>query len=254
MKATDHVPQNDLTALALGELPFEKETRLRRHVSSCDRCTALLREYSATVKGIKALGQSLPVSVSPALERRLQQLVDSQIEYDVVDLGAMGQVLFAVSERGLCYLAFVEDSLEAAEQRLARAFPGRPLRQRSEKTAAIREDLRRYTRGDLRRFHVPVDLSAVRSAFHRRVLEVTAEIPYGQTVTYGWLAEKIGRPKAARAVGGALNRNPVCIVVPCHRVLANDGALRGYRWGIWRKQRLLQLEGVPVGRGGAAGS
>jgi methylated-DNA-[protein]-cysteine S-methyltransferase len=72
-------------------------------------------------------------------------------------------------------------------------------------------------------------------------------VPYGATDTYGGLAARIGRPRAARAVGGALNRNPVPIVVPCHRVVGSSGSLVGYAGGLERKERLLALEGALLG-------
>ena len=92
-------------------------------------------------------------------------------------------------------------------------------------------------------FTVPVDLSAV-PPFHGKVLWALARIPYGQTVTYGELAARVGRPHGARAVGQAMACNPVPLVVPCHRVVASGGGLGGYRGGLDLKRRLLGLEGV----------
>jgi methylated-DNA-[protein]-cysteine S-methyltransferase len=80
------------------------------------------------------------------------------------------------------------------------------------------------------------------SDFRRRVWQVVAAIPYGQTRTYGQLAEAVGRPDRIRAVGAANGRNPLAIVVPCHRVVAGDGGLTGYAGGLARKRFLLDLE------------
>jgi len=104
-------------------------------------------------------------------------------------------------------------------------------------------DLRRYFAGE----HVDfagfeVDLTA-RSEFERAVLAATRSIPFGQTRTYGQIALAIGQPDAARAVGQALARNPACIVIPCHRVVAANGALGGFTGGIRWKETLLRLEG-----------
>ncbi|MBX6389350.1 MAG: methylated-DNA--[protein]-cysteine S-methyltransferase [Frankia sp.] len=92
---------------------------------------------------------------------------------------------------------------------------------------------------------VPVDLSGV-PEFHRRVYEVVRTIPPGSTMTYGEVAARLGMPGAARGVGRALGRNPLLLVVPCHRVLAADGALRGFSapGGTATKRRLLELEGA----------
>lgn len=90
-------------------------------------------------------------------------------------------------------------------------------------------------------FDEPVDLSGV-PQFHREVLELVRQIPYGEVRSYGWVAQQIGRPKAARAVGQALQRNPVPVIVPCHRVIASNGKLQGFGWGIDFKEWLIGLE------------
>jgi methylated-DNA-[protein]-cysteine S-methyltransferase len=82
--------------------------------------------------------------------------------------------------------------------------------------------------------------------FQRAVLEELARVPYGATSTYGALAAAIEQPRAARAVGGALNRNPIPVVLPCHRVVGADGRLVGYGGGLDRKRALLELEGVAL--------
>ena len=80
------------------------------------------------------------------------------------------------------------------------------------------------------------------TGFRRAVLEEALRIPHGETRTYGWLAEKVGRPRAARAVGRVMATNPLPIVVPCHRVIGSDGSLRGYGAGLWMKEALLRAE------------
>lgn len=112
-----------------------------------------------------------------------------------------------------------------------------------EESVAIQ--LGEYLEGHRRRFEVPVDLSAC-PAFQRRVLEACAAIDYAVVTTYAELARRVGHPGAARAVGTALARNPVPILVPCHRVLRRDGGLGGYLAGLEWKQRLLRLEGVSL--------
>ena len=80
--------------------------------------------------------------------------------------------------------------------------------------------------------------------FQRRVWEVLAEIPYGQTVTYGEIAKKLGKPSACRAVGAANGKNPLSIFLPCHRVIGTNGKLTGYAGGLPAKELLLKLEGI----------
>ena len=105
-----------------------------------------------------------------------------------------------------------------------------------------------YFSGQRRRFTMPVDMSAIETGFPREVYEVLyRDVSFGETVSYGELAEMAGRPGAARAVGNAMSRNPLPIVVPCHRVVAAGGRIGGYGpSGIPTKRFLLALEGVEL--------
>ena len=91
---------------------------------------------------------------------------------------------------------------------------------------------------------LPIDVRA--TAFQRRVWEALRQIPRGQTRTYSQIAQEIGQPTAVRAVARACATNPVAVVVPCHRVIGSDGTLTGYRWGVERKKKLLELEHAPA--------
>jgi len=107
--------------------------------------------------------------------------------------------------------------------------------------AQARSELEEYLAGKRTFFTVPVDLSEV-PTFERSALEVAAGIPYGEVRSYKWIAERLGKPDAARAVGNAMAGNPVPIIVPCHRVVKTDGGLGGYSFGLLRKEALLNLE------------
>jgi methylated-DNA-[protein]-cysteine S-methyltransferase len=113
--------------------------------------------------------------------------------------------------------------------------------------AAVREQLDEYFHGVRTRFELPVRL--VGTAFQIEVWSALLDVPFGCTSTYGRVAERIGRPRAARAVGAANGRNPISIVVPCHRLVGADGGLTGYGWGLDRKRSLLALEGADPGVG-----
>ncbi|MEW1601100.1 cysteine methyltransferase [Streptomyces sp. DH-12] len=106
--------------------------------------------------------------------------------------------------------------------------------------AETKEQLAAYFAGELKEFTVPLRLHG--TPFQRRVWEQLTRIPYGETRTYGQLAGVLGNPKASRAVGLANGRNPVGIIVPCHRVVGSTGSLTGYGGGLDRKRRLLDLE------------
>ncbi len=103
------------------------------------------------------------------------------------------------------------------------------------------QQLSEYFMGTRRAFDLPLDLHG--TTFQRQVWGHLLSIPFGHTTTYQEIAQAIGRPRAVRAVGAANARNPISIIVPCHRVLGSDGSLTGYGGGIWRKEWLLKHEG-----------
>lgn len=108
------------------------------------------------------------------------------------------------------------------------------------KNAATKE-LRAYFAGRIKSFSTPCDLGGL-PVFTRAVLRQTAKIPYGQVRSYEWLARKLGKPRAARAVGNALAKNPIPVIIPCHRIVRSDGSIGGYALGRAWKKKLLDLE------------
>ncbi|MFQ5665717.1 MAG: methylated-DNA--[protein]-cysteine S-methyltransferase [Candidatus Binatia bacterium] len=109
------------------------------------------------------------------------------------------------------------------------------------KMAAIVQQLTAYFSGHRRTLDLPLDLRRA-TVFQRRVLLAARQVPAGQVVSYGEIAKRIGQPRASRAVGQALGRNPIPIVIPCHRVVAGDGTLGGYTGGLHIKKKLLGIE------------
>ena len=182
---------------------------------------------------------TVPEKIDVAFRDRAASESLLDVAYDLTD-SHIGPLLVAATERGLCEIAFDPDPEEEVE-RLARLHGVRVLRSPRPVDEARRE-LDEYFEGRRQDFDLPVDLEAL-PAFQRSVLVELQRVPYGQVDTYGSLAARIGKPKAARAVGGALNRNPVPIVVPCHRIVGSTGNLTGYAGGLERKQLLLSLEG-----------
>lgn len=108
----------------------------------------------------------------------------------------------------------------------------------------LEKELKAYFNGNLTSFSVPIDMKG--TTFQMKVWKQLCTIPYGETISYGDLADLIGNPKAVRAVGHANGNNPIPIVVPCHRVIASDGKLQGYGGGLWRKKILLMLENPQI--------
>lgn len=102
------------------------------------------------------------------------------------------------------------------------------------------KEIEEYFNGNRREFEVPLELQG--TAFQKAVWRQLLKIPYGSTSSYGEIARAIGNPKAVRAVGGANHRNPISLIIPCHRVIGSDGSMTGYGSGIWRKEWLLKHE------------
>jgi methylated-DNA-[protein]-cysteine S-methyltransferase len=182
------------------------------------------------------------MNVTPDLDARFraaalaERLVD--VRYDVFE-SPVGELLVAATERGLCRISYRPEGMEDV---LARTFGARVLRMPLDD---VRRELDEYFEGRRRDFDLPIDLRV--APFYEAVLTELARVPYGRTETYGALAAKVGRPRAARAVGTVMNRNPIPIVLPCHRVIGANGSLTGYAGGLDVKRRLLELEGATLG-------
>jgi methylated-DNA-[protein]-cysteine S-methyltransferase len=184
------------------------------------------------------------VTVSPELDRRFRDAAAAEglldVAYELHDT-PVGRLFVAVTEHGVCEISYDADA-EGEAERLARSFGTRVLRS-PRPTDEVRRQLDEYFAGKRREFELEVDLRPARE-FGRIVLEELARVPYGELTTYGTLAVRAGRPRAARAVGTVMNRNPVPIVLPCHRVVGSSGSLVGYAGGLDRKRTLLELEGA----------
>ncbi|WP_311518673.1 methylated-DNA--[protein]-cysteine S-methyltransferase [uncultured Corynebacterium sp.] len=161
------------------------------------------------------------------------------VTYRYVD-SPVGELLVAATERGVVYLAFAcEESAEVLA--LLNNKIGPATMGTSPVLTLAAAQLDEYFAGARRTFSVPID-EALTSGFRQRVQRLLTDIPYGATTTYAQLADAAANPKAVRAVGSACARNPVPIIVPCHRVLRSDGSLGGYRGGVEAKRFLLELE------------
>jgi methylated-DNA-[protein]-cysteine S-methyltransferase len=186
------------------------------------------------------------MTVSPDLDRAFREAAADagllDVAYDVVD-SPIGPLLLAATDRGVCRIHFDADP-EAGVDDLARRHGVRVLRVPRRLDGPHRQ-LDEYFEGRREVFELRTDLGGV-PAFQAGVLRELERIPYGQVTTYGELARTIGNPRAARAVGGALNRNPIPIVIPCHRVVGSTGSLVGYGGGLHRKEALLRLEGLTL--------
>lgn len=154
----------------------------------------------------------------------------------------LGWVGIARSPRGLLALTLPKPDREAALRPLLDRW-GDDARQDDVAVGDLQEKLRRYFDGQPVSFDEPLDMGGT-TDFQRRVWAATRRIPRGQTLAYGEIARQIGSPRAARAVGQVLARNPWPVIVPCHRVVGHDGRLVGFGGGLAMKQRMLEMEGA----------
>lgn len=213
----------EVLAYACGELRAEEELAVAVHLGECEAC----REEAAEFR---------------VLEGALRDCcAEGLVRWHSFET-PFGTMYLALTDRGLARLSWRQRGAGAFVRWLEERFPGRPVVRDPDALAEAERQLREYFAGKRSRFDLPVDLSTV-SDFDRLVLEAARRISFGQVVPYAELARRIGRPKAFRAVGNALGRNPVGIVVPCHRVVRSDGSLGGYGGGVQWKERLLAIEG-----------
>lgn len=174
------------------------------------------------------------------LRAHQERLVD--VGYSFVDT-PVGRLMVACTRRGLVRLEFPDGDPDLVLEELAESLSPRVLED-PRRTEGARRQLDAYFEGRIRRFRTQLDWSLTADGFSRRVLEVTAAIPFGAVSTYREVAGKAGSPRAARAAGNALHDNPLPIVVPCHRVVPSSGGIGKYGGDPWRKAFLLNLEGA----------
>jgi AraC family transcriptional regulator of adaptative response/methylated-DNA-[protein]-cysteine methyltransferase len=160
---------------------------------------------------------------------------------------SLGWLLVAATERGVCAIEF-GDSADALREHVAEYFPGAERRDDEAAFASLVAAVVALVERPRHGPELPLDIQG--TAFQRRVWEALRAIPCGSTASYAEIAEQIGRPSAARAVARACATNPIAVAIPCHRVVRQDGDLSGYRWGVERKQALLEREAQPEDRDG----
>lgn len=162
----------------------------------------------------------------------------TQISYTIVGC-SLGRLLVASTEKGVCAVR-LGDSDAALELDLLKEYPAADIRRNDKALSKWVEELLNHLEGA--RPHLDLALDVQATAFQWSVWEKLREIPYGSTRSYSDIAKAIGRPTATRAVARAIATNPLALVVPCHRVIREDRSLGGYRWGVKRKQALLDKE------------
>lgn len=208
-----------------GDLAGDEELAVSRHLGGCPECRDRAVEYRELAGALRTLTPS------------------EAVRWHAFD-SPLGPTFAALTDRGLARLSWThEHDAGSFSRQLEGLFPGRPVIRDAPALRGVQWQLEEYFAGRRSTFDVPVDLSVV-SDFEQEVLStLQAQVRFGEVIPYAELARRMGRPGAARAVGNALGRNPVAIVVPCHRVIRSDGSLGGYTGGIEFKRHLLSIEG-----------
>lgn len=152
--------------------------------------------------------------------------------YDYFETGLIGTLTLIGDETGLRHILFEKEKNQVAIQN--------DWQKNSDFFTAVKMQLRAYFKGELKDFDLP--LAPEGTVFQQKVWRALQKIPYGKLVSYKSVAETIGNPKAVRAVGAANGKNPLPVIVPCHRVIGSDGSLTGFGGGLKTKQRLIDLE------------
>jgi AraC family transcriptional regulator of adaptative response/methylated-DNA-[protein]-cysteine methyltransferase len=176
------------------------------------------------------------LGMTPAVYKKGGQ--GMEIQYTITDC-ELGRILVARTIKGLCNVAFADDD-EQLVNNLNQEFPNAEILKDVSVLKGFVDEILKHLAGEKKRLDLPLDIQA--TAFQMRVWELLRKIPYGETVTYSQIAEKLGDKKKVRAVARACASNRVAVVIPCHRVIASDGKLSGYRWGKERKSKLLAYE------------
>ena len=219
-------------------------TAMRRHVAGCGAC-GLEWDRVRGRRGVLATAvDDDPDATAVRRVRALRRLMFDRAGHPAIRFGQIqtpfGRLFVGTTDKGVCDVTFGRSSVRRYRERLLRRSP--EVWRDDAILGTVGAELKAYFAGELTRFSLPVDLRQV-SPFTARVLRETRKIRFGQVTSYGEIAARIGSPGASRAVGGALGRNPVPIIVPCHRVLARGGRLGGFTGGLPIKRVLLGLEG-----------
>ncbi len=194
--------------------------------------------YGAGFKSRSRLYDKVPTKLGMTPTEYRKGGIEVTIQFSIFDT-SITKVLVARTKKGVCALYMGETESQLVDS-LEKEFPYGEILRDDEALSNIVETVTDYFEG--RNFNPRLPLDIHRTAFQWKVLQAIQEIPPGQTKTYTELAESIGNSKAVRAVASACGRNPVSILIPCHRVLRKNGEMGGYRWGVPLKRGLLQHE------------
>jgi methylated-DNA-[protein]-cysteine S-methyltransferase len=228
------VVEEAIPAMVIGDLTRTDEHAVVEHCQECRSCAEQLGTWQEGLAEVPPPSEAAPPEPAPAIGL-------PQGHYGLME-SPVGDLLLVVTDDGVAEIGYLanhskDEEFAELEDRGILAC------ERSAKVEPVREQLREYFAHKRHTFTLPVDLGGV-TPFTRTVLEATSNVPFGHVLTYQGIAAAIGQPKASRAVGNALGRNPVPVIVPCHRVVRSDGSMGWYTGGAHIKEALLDIEGV----------
>ncbi|KQT49914.1 6-O-methylguanine DNA methyltransferase [Methylobacterium sp. Leaf456] len=259
IEEAETAPSLDALAGAVGLSPFHFHRVFRDIVGitpkayaaarRAERVAAALREADSVTQAVYEAGYNAPSRFYAGATERLGMTptayrkggLGTRIRFAVAPC-ALGTVLVAASERGVCAILLGDDPV-VLTQELGQRFPGAELSPGDDAFAGWVAQVVGLIEAPGRGLDLPLDIGG--TAFQQRVWTALRAIPLGTTATYADIARAIGAPTAMRAVALACGANRLAVAIPCHRVVRSDGALSGYRWGVARKRALLDREGVP---------
>ena len=235
-----------LDGLLTGDVRVTTVTLMRRHAADCGPCGQEWGRLHGHQGVLATAADDEPDARAVRRARALRRSAFDRAGHPAIRFGRLqtpvGILFVGSTDQGVCDVTFGQSSERRYREHLLRRSP--EVCRDDTGLAEVKAELMAYFARKLTRFSLSVDLRQV-TPFTARVLRETRKIRFGQVMSYGALAARIGSPGASRAVGGALGRNPVPIIIPCHRVIAQGGRLGGFTGGLATKRTLLGLEGVP---------
>ena len=234
-----HLQRRFKAVLGITPREYSDSCRLRllkRNLQAGDSVTRAM--YDAGYGSSSRLYERTSSQLGMTPDKYRRGAIAAAIRYTIAD-SPLGRMLIAATERGICAIQFAQTDGELLEG-LKREFPFAARKPDESGLQSWVVALLQHMRGKRLDSSLPLDIRA--TAFQRRVWTYLQSIPFGATRSYKQVAKAIGRPTAVRAVARACATNPVAVEIPCHRVVREDGSMSGYRWGIERKQALLELE------------
>ncbi|KAA3619960.1 MAG: methylated-DNA--[protein]-cysteine S-methyltransferase [Calditrichaeota bacterium] len=246
MQTVAHISENDFIAFFCHEMDGENKHIFQQHLQKCQQCIGDFETYQNIFDGMQTIFQSQGKEISPSQMHTimLEETQKRKIYYSRLNFSGFPSISAAMTNLGLVKIFLGEMDLFKLDERLNRLFPGKWLIHSEEALYPVQKQLQEYFNKRRTSFDLQLDRSLIKGDFQSKVLDEIMHLGFGEHLTYGELAKRINQPTASRAVGNALGKNPIPIIIPCHRILAGHGQLGGFTGGIELKKELLKIENI----------